>query len=156
MERHLFSEKLLINGEFDGVSSRSGAQVVHAGFETVAPGLEVERTQFGEGRVLEVYVQRLTLVNLRGSGKRQVYQRFLRYLPDRLVEQLELAGYLFEVLHAAVTGQQFLPQLLCPEVTLDQVFEQVLVETDEFAGQHPARKEIGSIGLETLAVAEDL
>mmetsp|Transcript_72698 Transcript_72698/g.210469 ORF Transcript_72698/g.210469 Transcript_72698/m.210469 type:complete len:319 (+) Transcript_72698:277-1233(+) len=143
------------DGELDRVDRRLRAEVVHAGLQAELPAVEVHGGQLRRGGVHHVDVQRLGLVDVGPPVGRHVEDRALLDLPDGLVQGLDLLGEV-QVLHAAVVRDEAHPHVLRPQAQLDQVAEEVAVDLHKLAGHDPAHVEVLRVGLEGLAIAQDL
>mmetsp|Transcript_10136 Transcript_10136/g.26796 ORF Transcript_10136/g.26796 Transcript_10136/m.26796 type:complete len:333 (+) Transcript_10136:419-1417(+) len=141
--------------ELDRIGGSLGAQVVHARLEADLPAVEVHGRELGRCRVRHVDVQGLRLVDVHTTIGRHVQDRALHDLPDCLVQVLQLHGQV-QVLYAAVLRDELHAQVLRPQSSLDEVFEQVPVDLHELAREHTTHVQVLRVGLEGLVVAQDL
>mmetsp|Transcript_18028 Transcript_18028/g.43391 ORF Transcript_18028/g.43391 Transcript_18028/m.43391 type:complete len:321 (+) Transcript_18028:185-1147(+) len=142
-----------VDGEFDGVGGALCAEVVHAGLEALPPSVEVHRGELPVGGVAHVDVQTLRLVYEGAPVCRHVDDGALGDLPHRLVQRLQLVGYLFYLLDGSVACDELLLDVVVPQAQVDQVAQQVGIHYHKLSGEHPAGIEVGRVGLDRLVVA---
>ncbi len=147
---------LLVDGELDRGGGGHGAEVVHAGLEAELPAGEVHAGDLAHGRLLEVDVERLRLVDEGAAVRRHLHDGALGNLPDRFVECFDVAGDVGDVLDGAAVGDDSILHVVRPEAHVDQVLEQPRVDDLELASQDPARVDVGCVRLEAFVEAEDL
>jgi hypothetical protein len=116
----------LIDGELDGISLRTRAQVVHTRLQTFLPGVEVHRGELSSRRLRDVDVERLTLADVSSTIRSLIDDRFLLDLPDRLEQIFDVLGDTSYVLHASFIRDDLIANLCRPHPTLNQLLEQIL------------------------------
>merc|ERR1712113_352764 len=122
------------NCELDGIRGRFRAEVVHASLQSALPTVEVHGRKLGSARVDHVDVQRLGLVDVGTPVRGHVQDNSLLDLPDCLVQLPQIGGEI-EVLDAAVVRDELHAQVLCPQLALHKIPQQMPIHLDELARQ---------------------
>lgn len=107
-------------------------------------------------RVFLVEVQTLGLTNVGASGDGKVHHFLLTDLPHSLVDVFHVLRNLLDPLDTAIVGNDLVLDGGGPEVELDQVSHEVLVDADELTREDSSSVDVRGERLETLVVAEDL
>ncbi len=95
---HISHESLHVKCELNGIRSWSCTKIVHPGLESLFPSEEVHSAELLVGWPGDMNVQTLRLIDIRSPGPRELDNLLLRNLPDRLVEPLDVRGYLWDSL----------------------------------------------------------
>lgn len=103
-----------------------------------------------------VQIEALRLADIRSAAHSEVNHTPLLYLPDCLVDLLQVVGDLLNVLHASVIRDDLVLDCRRPKANLEQVANQMFVHNDEFAGEDAPRVDVRGEGLKRFVVAEDL
>lgn len=104
----------LVNGELNGLSSGSGAQVIHAGLQALLPSVEMHAGQLTHGRSLQVHVKRLALANESTTVGSKIEDLLLTDLPNCLVNSLDVVGDGRDVLNRAVVCNDHVLHVIVP------------------------------------------
>ena len=142
-----------IQGELDGIRSRTGSQVVHAGLQTGLPTVEMHGSQLGgswirhedietahhKGRHPHIstlqtgHIQShpipdapLTLVDEGTAISSHIHQNTLSQLPCSLVQVLQILRDCFDVLNTAIVGNELVNEIRSPQTATAQITDQVL------------------------------
>lgn len=148
--------RVLFHRKLDGVHRSFGAQVVHARFQALLPGVEVHGRELAEIGIFYKQVHALALANVRAPVGGHVYDGLLAQFPHRAVQHFDVLGYAGYVLHRTIGGHQAVFHLFVPQAQSDEVFQQVFVHDDELAGEGAPTVNVGGIRLEALVVAQYL
>ena len=104
--------------------------------------MEVHHRHFVELRVLLVQVETLRLADIWTSGDSQIHHFLLADFPDCLVNLFNLSWDFLDSLHAAIVSNNLVFDRSVPEVELDQISYEVLVDADEFSRENSSRVDI--------------
>jgi len=63
---------------------------------------------------------------------------------------------LWNILNRSIMSNEHVLDLSCPKIFLNEIFDEVLVDTDEFSSQDSSRVYISSKWLKTLVVTQYL
>mmetsp|Transcript_39604 Transcript_39604/g.88624 ORF Transcript_39604/g.88624 Transcript_39604/m.88624 type:complete len:220 (+) Transcript_39604:262-921(+) len=149
-------QRRLVHRELDGVGLWPGAEVVHAGLEALAPGVEVHRGELPRGGLGHVDVEGLGLADEGAAVGGHVEAHLLLDLPHGLVQVLHVLRDLPNLLHRPLVRDHLRAHLLGPEAAVDEVAEEVLVHHHELPAQSPAVVHVRGEGFDGLVVAQDL
>mmetsp|Transcript_14240 Transcript_14240/g.35329 ORF Transcript_14240/g.35329 Transcript_14240/m.35329 type:complete len:209 (-) Transcript_14240:1985-2611(-) len=138
----LASGRSFLDGELDRFDGSLSPKVVLARFKPQFPPVEVHACQLLYRAILHVNVQRLALVDIRAAVRRQLEDALLSDLPAGFVQLLCFCRYLVDRLHGAVVCDEPLLHFLVPDPLVNQVLQEVAIDLDEFAAQHPPHVDI--------------
>src|SRR5277367_4775971 len=149
-------ELFLVDGELNGGRRSHCSQVVHARLEAQLPACEMHRSDLAHGWLFDVNVERLRLINECTPISCHLYYCTLTDLPDGLVQGFDVGGDVVNILDGTTVRNDSVLHIVRPETKVDKVFEQPWIDNLEFASQHAARIDVGSVGLEALVISKDL
>ena len=107
-------------------------------------------------RVRHVQVEALRLADVRAAADRQLDERLLWNLPDRLVDLFDPVRNFLDTLYRAIVRDKLVLDVWSPKVKCDKIPHQVPIHADELAGKHPSCEDVGRERLEALVVTEHL
>lgn len=114
-------------------------------------GGELSQTWFSE-----VDVETLRLADVWSSCSCKLNELLLTDLPDGLVDVLELLSKTLDLLNGSLIGNKLVSGFSIPDSELDEVLDQVRVDTDELATEDSSGVNVGGVWLKALIVAHDL
>ena len=145
-----------INSKLDGLGGWFGSEIIHPRLEATLPSEEVHGTHLAKVGFRNVDVQGLRLVNEGSSVSSLFDDSLLGYLPDCLVELLDMIRNDGDVLDTPIEGDNLVLEVISPDAKLHQVLEKMLVDDLELPAEHPPGVDVAGVGLHGLVVAEDL
>lgn len=122
-----------IDSELDGVSGRSRSEVVLASLEPVAPCVEMHRAHLANIRILLIKIQTLGLTDVRASSNRQIHHSLLFDFPNSLINLFDIIRNLPNALDTSIVSNNSVFDFGGPQVQVNQVFNQMFVDTDELS-----------------------
>ncbi len=146
----------MVDGELNGVGLGSGSKVVHTRLESLLPGIKVHRGELLGSWLRNVDIETLALANVWRTIGGKVENDSLGNLPDSLVDISKFLGDFFNLLNGSTVGNDLVPEGLVPDSERSQIAQQVLVDDGEFSSQDTSVVNVGSEGLGTLVVSQDL
>lgn len=152
----LDEELLLIDSELDGGGGGHGTQVVHSGLETHLPAGEVHTGELAHGRLLQVDVEGLRLIDVGTAVGGHLQNVALGDLPDGLVQGLDVGGNVGDVLDGATIGDDAVLHVVGPQAEVDEVLQEPRVNDLELTSQDTAGVDVRGVGLEALVEAQNL
>ena len=111
---------------------------------------------FFEFWIWHVEVQRLRLANEGASCGSKINQASLWNLPNSLVEFFDMIWYLLDIQHGSIVSYKLILDIFRPQIDLDQIFNQMLVDTNKLTCQYSPCVHICSERLEAFIITENL
>lgn len=116
----------------------------------------MHRSNLPKGRVLDMDIQTLTLINKRTPISSHIHNRLLTQLPHSLVERLQLARNIRDILNTPIIRNNPILHIIAPKPQINEIPQQPRIDDLEFAREHTARVNVGGVGFKALVEAEDL